>query len=161
MGLLSVSIIMKVVNSTHLDEIKALVKEVVERKSCIFYALEYFRRGHSLVLRVFIDRKEGVDLEHCEQVSQALSLQLDVSDFISQAYDLEVSSPGLDRKLIEPWHFSEVIGQSIKMTCEKNNNRNASIKAKLLKVNNEGVSLDKEGFELIKWEQIKKAQVLF
>lgn len=152
---------MEVVNSTNLEEIKALVKEVVERKQCIFYAVEQFRRGQGLVLRVFIDHEEGVDLEHCEAVSQALSLQLDVSDFISQAYDLEVSSPGLDRKLMEPWHFSKVIGESIKMTCEKSNNRRVSVKAKLLKVEEEGISLDKEGFEFIKWEQIKKANVLY
>lgn len=148
-------------STTQLNEIKTLVKEVVERKQCIFYAVEQFRRGQDLILRIFIDHKEGINLEHCETVSQALSLQLDVSDLINQSYELEVSSPGLDRKLIEPWHFDQVVGRSIKMTCEKGNSRRASVKAKLLEVSSDGVSLDKEGFEHIKWEQIKKANLLY
>lgn len=146
---------------TKFSEIQALVKEVVERKQCIFYAVEQFRRGQDLILRIFIDHKEGVSLEHCESVSQALSLQLDVVDFLDQAYELEVSSPGLNRKLIEPWHFNQVLGESIKMTCEKENSRRVSVKAKLLEVNTKGISLDKEGFEQVKWEQIKKANLVY
>lgn len=148
-------------NTTKLSEIKTLVKEVVKRKQCSFYAVEQFRRGKNFILRIFIDHKEGVTLEHCEAVSQALSLQLDVSSLISQSYELEVSSPGLDRKLIEPWHFNEVVGKFIKITCEKGSNRRLSIKAILLKVSKEGISLDKKGFEIIKWEQIKKANLLY
>ncbi|MBE8221402.1 MAG: ribosome maturation factor RimP [Bdellovibrionales bacterium] len=148
-------------NTTQLSKIKNLVKQVVEQKQCIFYAVEQFKRGQDLVLRIFIDHKDGVSLKHCESVSQALSLQLDIADFINKSYELEVSSPGLDRKLIEPWHFDQVIGRSIKMTCEKTNNKKSSVKAKLLNVNIDGISLDKEGFELIKWTQIKKANLLY
>ncbi|MBE8163258.1 MAG: ribosome maturation factor RimP [Bdellovibrionaceae bacterium] len=144
-----------------LDTMETLVKEVVERKGCIFYALEQFRRGQSLILRVFIDHKEGINVDHCESVSQALSLQLDVADFISQAYELEVSSPGLDRKLIEPWHFNKVVGQSIKIICEKEANKTAKVKATLLNVSSDGVCLDKEGFEDVKWKQIKKANLVY
>ena len=61
-------------------------------------------RGHGLV-RVFIDADEGITLEDCEKVSHQISGVLDVEDPIAVDYRLEVSSPGLDRKLVKPEHF--------------------------------------------------------
>ncbi|MCL4791282.1 MAG: ribosome maturation factor RimP, partial [Gammaproteobacteria bacterium] len=66
------------------------------------------------VLRLFIDRPEGIRVEDCEAVSRQVSGLLDVEDPIRADYDLEVSSPGMDRKLVKPEHFDRFAGQPVK-----------------------------------------------
>src|SRR2546423_5293931 len=71
--------------------------------------------GHGRqTLRLFIDRPGGVSLDDCTSVSRALSTALDVEDPIQGAYDLEVSSPGLDRPLPTPEHFENYAGEKIR-----------------------------------------------
>ena len=66
-------------------------------------------RGRGLV-RLFIDRPEGVTLDDCEAVSREVSAVLDVEDPVPGGYNLEVSSPGLDRRLSKPEHFDRFAG---------------------------------------------------
>lgn len=66
-------------------------------------------------LRVFIDKPAGITHTDCETVSHQLSAVLDVEDLIPSSYRLEVSSPGLDRKLSEPSHFRRFRGRRAKM----------------------------------------------
>lgn len=74
------------------------------------------RRG---TLRVFIDKPAGVTHADCERVSHQLSATLDVEDLVPGSYNLEVSSPGLDRKLFTPDHFRRFTGsRAIVRLCE-------------------------------------------
>ena len=66
-------------------------------------------------LRVFIDKENGVTHADCESVSRQLSAVLDVEDLIPKAYSLEVSSPGLDRKLTKLADFQRFAGRSAKV----------------------------------------------
>jgi len=75
-------------------------------------------RGHGLV-RIFIDADEGITLEDCEKVSHQISGVLDVEDPIKVDYRLEVSSPGLDRKLVKPEHFDRFAGELIKTRLKR------------------------------------------
>ncbi len=68
------------------------------------------------VLRLFIDRPEGVTLSDCEHVSKMTSALLDVVDFGSQRYVLEVSSPGLDRQLYRPRDYQRFTGRRVRVT---------------------------------------------
>jgi len=67
------------------------------------------------LVRVFIDKPEGIDLDDCEKVSLALSALLDVEDPVPGKYSLEVSSPGLDRKLTKVEHFQRFVGEVVKV----------------------------------------------
>jgi ribosome maturation factor RimP len=67
------------------------------------------------VLRVYIDHADGIGLEDCEAVSHQLSGVLDVEDPISGQYDLEVSSPGLDRPLFELEHYRRFSGERVRL----------------------------------------------
>jgi ribosome maturation factor RimP len=69
--------------------------------------------GNGLI-RIFIDQDTGIDLEDCERVSHQVGALLDVENAIAGNYSLEVSSPGLDRKLVKPEHFDRFAGNSIK-----------------------------------------------
>ena len=89
--------------------------------------------GHSRgVLRLFIDHEEGIGLEDCEAVSHQVSGLLDVEDPIAVDYRLEVSSPGLDRKLVKPEHFDRFVGRQIKTRLKRLIEGHRRIKGELL-----------------------------
>jgi ribosome maturation factor RimP len=70
--------------------------------------------GHP-TLRLYIDKEGGVSLDDCTSLSRAVSAALDVEDPIDGAYDLEVSSPGLERPLRTPEHFQKFLGQRVRV----------------------------------------------
>src|SRR5690606_20074875 len=81
------------------------------------------KRGRRGLLRVYIDRKSadegGVTLADCELVSGQVGALLDVEDPIPGAYDLEISSPGLDRKLRTPAHFERFAGEEVRIELSR------------------------------------------
>jgi ribosome maturation factor RimP len=92
----------------------ALLEPTVEALGYELADLEASFSGGRGVLRLFIDRPEGIRVEDCETVSRQVSGVLDVEDPIKGDYDLEVSSPGMDRKLVKPAHFERFAGQPVK-----------------------------------------------
>ena len=95
-------------------QIKELTKSVVEDLGYILYDVMYVKESSEWYLRFFIDKSEGkVDLDDCEKISQKLSDLLDEKDPISESYNLEVSSCGLERHLREPEHFNWAVGKKI------------------------------------------------
>jgi len=104
----------------HLEsKLTGLVRSVVEPLGYEFVGVEYFQRGNA-VLRVYIDhlsaaQTQGITLDDCGRVSHQLSGILDVEDPIVGHYDLEVSSPGLDRPLFTAEHFERFQGQKVRI----------------------------------------------
>lgn len=93
-----------------------LARRVVEPMGYELVGVEHFQRGGgSSTLRVYIDHEAGITLDDCEAVSHQLSGTLDVEDPLPGHYDLEVSSPGLDRHLVFPEHFARFAGKRIKV----------------------------------------------
>jgi ribosome maturation factor RimP len=70
------------------------------------------------VLRLFLDKPEGITLADCEHVSKLASAYLDVVDFGKSRYVLEVSSPGLDRQLYRPRDYARFVGRKVRVTLE-------------------------------------------
>lgn len=97
------------------DELSELLEPTVSRLGYELIDLEAKIGGKSGVLRLFIDKADGIDLEDCERVSRAVSALLDVEDPLPGHYDLEVSSPGLDRKLTKVEHFQRFAGEEVKV----------------------------------------------
>lgn len=95
-------------------ELIALLEPTVEALGYELTDLELSFGGGGGALRLFIDRPEGIRVEDCEAVSRQISGLLDVEDPIQGDYDLEVSSPGMDRKLVKPAHFDRFAGQRVK-----------------------------------------------
>ncbi|HEX7511140.1 MAG TPA: ribosome maturation factor RimP [Chitinivibrionales bacterium] len=96
-----------------LEELTPIIEEKLRFMRLFLHEIKYFRAGKRGVLRVFIDKPGGVTIEDCEQVSNSLSVLLDVENFSDQPYTLEVSSPGLDRLLTKEQHFKMVIGHHL------------------------------------------------
>lgn len=96
--------------------IQAVIAPVVESLGCELVGIEYGRQGNRGLLRVYIDKEEGVGVKDCQRVSHQLSGVLDVEDVIKEQYQLEVSSPGLDRPLYTLEHFARFAGHQVKLT---------------------------------------------
>ncbi|MEM6819271.1 MAG: ribosome maturation factor RimP [Pseudomonadota bacterium] len=102
-----------------IDKLKALLKPEVDRLGYELVDLEYAGNNRSAVLRIFIDQEAGITLDDCEKVSNEVGAVLDVEDPIPGEYNLEISSPGLDRPLTEPEHFDRYRGERVKLRMEK------------------------------------------
>lgn len=90
-----------------------LVIPILESKGIELVDIEFKKEGASWFLRVFIDKEGGVDIEDCGVVSEELSLKLDETDPIPQAYFLEVSSPGAERPLKKEKDLVSAVGKSV------------------------------------------------
>ena len=96
-------------------ELANLIEPTIEQLGYELSDLELKLGGRDGIVRVFIDKPDGVDLSDCEMVSRQLSALLDVEDSLPGRYTLEVSSPGLDRKLTKPAHFQRFTGAAVRV----------------------------------------------
>ena len=90
-----------------------LITPVVENMGLELYDLEFAKEGGVRILRLFIDKEGGVNLNDCENVSRAVEAVLDEHDPIPTSYRLQVGSPGVERKLAKPEHFFKHIGHKV------------------------------------------------
>ena len=97
------------------DELAKLLEPTVERLGYELADLEVRLGSKGGMVRIFIDKPDGIDLDDCEKVSLAVSALLDVEDPVPGNYNLEVSSPGLDRKLTKSEHFQRFEGETVKV----------------------------------------------
>ena len=93
-----------------------LLQPLVQQLGYEFVGLEYLNNPKQSVLRIYIDGDDGVGLEDCETVSREVAALLDVEDPIRGHYNLEVSSPGLDRPLFTPEQFERFAGEEARLT---------------------------------------------
>lgn len=97
------------------DKVEALVLPVVEAFGLELADVEYVTEEGRNILRVTIDKAEGVTIDDCSDVSRELSTVFDVDDIVPEQYCLEVSSPGLDRRLKKRKDFLEAVGKKIRL----------------------------------------------
>lgn len=116
--------------------------------------------GRGLV-RLFIDSEQGITLEDCERVSHQVSGVLDVEDPIAGDYNLEVSSPGADRKLVKPEHFDRFAGSVIKVRLRRLVDGRRRIKGQLLGRKDDEIQVRLNGKDLsIAIEEIEVARLV-
>ena len=97
------------------ERIEQLIQPILEDLSCELVDLEYQRDQRGWVLRVFLDKDGGINLDDCAAASREISSLLDVENLISTAYNLEVSSPGIERPLKKIGDFQRFCGQLVKI----------------------------------------------
>lgn len=105
-----------------LNKLENLAAQVVEREGCVLYDLDFSGANSGRTLRVFIDKPgNGASVDDCANVSRALNTLLDTEDPIpGGAYNLEISTPGLERTLKKNWHFVEAKGKKIWVRLSQN-----------------------------------------
>ena len=100
--------------SRRTDDLKALLAPVIEAMGYEFWGLDYIQ-GRGAVLRIFIDAEDGITVDDCAAVSHQVSGVLDVEDPIPGEYNLEVSSPGMERPLYTLEQFAMYVGDQVQM----------------------------------------------
>lgn len=100
-------------NDAIIQKVEALTLPIAEELGYELYYVEYVRENGENYLRIYIDKDGGIFLSDCEALSRRVSDELDVEDFISDQYYLEVSSPGLNRRLHTDKHFIKSIGKEV------------------------------------------------
>ncbi len=139
-----------------LDETGKMSKEIVDRVQAIAMPLlseqamelvdiEYRREPRGWVLRLLIDKEEGVTLNDCTRVSEELGRILDVEDFILNPYTLEISSPGLNRPLKREEDFLKYRGRRIRMKTFHLIGTRRQFKGKLVGVTEGRIEIETEG----------------
>lgn len=105
------------------QKVENLLKEKIESLGYELYDVEYSKEGKNYFLRIFIDKKDGIDLNDCEKVNNEINDLLDGADYIKEQYFLEVSSPGIERILRKDKHLKENIGKEITIKLFKKDER--------------------------------------
>jgi ribosome maturation factor RimP len=139
------------VNLSQLErKLTDMLTSPVEALGLDLVGVEFVRAGKHSILRVYIDHEDGIDVDDCADASRQMSAVLDLEDPITTEYNLEVSSPGMDRPLFKFAHYEAVLGEtvSVKLSIPQEGRRN--FKGLLLKCENESIliKVDNEEFSL-------------
>jgi ribosome maturation factor RimP len=143
------------------DRVAPLAERVAEREGCELVHVEYVNQSGRWILRLFIDRPDGVHIDDCAAVSRQMSAMLDVEDFIPHAYHLEVSSPGLDRPLRKGDDYRRFAGEPVSIRTSSPIGGRRRFRGILEKFENEVVTVTDESgtsFE-IPLEKVSKARL--
>ena len=150
------------------EEIVAKVSQIAERvggsEGIEIVDVELLGAGRGRVLRVYIDRPQGVTHGDCEFISQQVGTILDVEDVIpGDSYTLEVSSPGLERKLSKPRDFERFVGQKAKIELREPVENQRRWEGKLAGISEGVVALEPSPGRRIHFPlaQVKKANLKF
>ena len=114
-----------------IDRIRGIADRVAASSGLEVVEVELRGGGKARMLRIVIDKPAGVTHEDCASLSREVGTILDVEDAISGAYTLEVSSPGLDRKLIRPADYERFTGSRVKLTTQQPVNGNRHFEGRL------------------------------
>jgi ribosome maturation factor RimP len=127
------------------DESDSRIEEVIEPvlhdHGLELVDLDWRPHRPRAALRVFVDKRGGVGIGDCERVSREIGDVLDVSGLITQAYDLEVSSPGLDRQLRKEREYRWAIGKMVRCWLAGG----AEVRGRLAEVGDERLAIEQQG----------------
>ncbi len=126
------------------ERVENLIGKTIEDLGYNLYDVQYVKEGKDYFLRIFIDKSEGIDLQDCEKVNDAINDMLDEADYIKETYFLEVSSPGIERVLRKERHFQEHKGEQVEVKLFKPYNGQKAYIGILKEVNEEALILEEE-----------------
>lgn len=134
------------------------IAKIIEANGAFLYDIEVVTEFDETIFRVLITKAGGVDLDLCATISNELSPFLDVHPPMSQRYRLEVSSPGIERKLTKPVHFKNAIGEKVKLKIRGADKVKGTIKT----ADDNGIVLEtKQGEESFEYGAIGTAKTYF
>jgi ribosome maturation factor RimP len=143
------------------NRLTQLLKPLVEDLGYEFVGLEYGGQPSNALLRIYIDCEQGVDLDDCSRVSAEVAALLDVEDPIAGHYNLEISSPGLDRPLFTPEHYVKFAGAEVKLTVFAPVEGRRKFKGRILTVAGDELRMEQDGAEVaLNFNNIAKARLV-
>jgi ribosome maturation factor RimP len=145
-----------------LDKIREMAERVATSEGLHLVDVELKGGASNPLLRVYIDKASGVSHADCQTVSEQLSAMLDVEDPFPGRYVLEVSSPGLDRKLTKPSDFTYFAGRRARLVLKQAVGDQNVMEGRLAGFENGRVRLDRgeNGLQELDLANIRKAQLV-
>ncbi|MBF6056962.1 MULTISPECIES: ribosome maturation factor RimP [Thiomicrorhabdus] len=144
------------------EKLENSLRPTIESMGFEFWGIEYMPAGRHSTLRVYVDREDsGITVDDCADISHQVSAILDVEDPISGAYNLEVSSPGMDRTLFRPEQYQRYQGQTVQVRTSTTVLGRKRFKGPMVSVDESkiGVEVDGELYE-IPFDLIEKANLV-
>jgi ribosome maturation factor RimP len=129
------------------QKLTELLRPAVEETGKSLLGIEYISAGNNSILRLFIDHENGIDVDDCAEVSRQVGALLDVEDPISSEYNLEVSSPGVDRPLFDIAHFQAVIGETVNIKLSIPLNGRRKFKGPLVAIENNNLIIEVDSID--------------
>jgi ribosome maturation factor RimP len=143
------------------NRLKDLLQPLVEDLGYEFVGLEYSSSPRHAVLRVYIDNEGGVDIDDCSKVSHEVAALLDVEDPISGQYNLEISSPGLDRPLFTREQYQRFAGEVAQVSLFAPEGGRRKFKGRILGVDDDRLMLEQDGAEVaLNFNNIAKGRLV-
>ncbi len=124
------------------EKVEQLIEKTINELGYELYDIEYAKEGKDYFLRIFIDKNEGIDLNDCEKVNDAVNPILDAADYIKEQYFLEISSPGIERTLRKDKHLKQNIGEKVEIKLFKPINKQKNIIGILKDYNAEQIEIE-------------------
>lgn len=143
------------------QELKAILAPTIEGLGYQLWGVILLPQGNRSILRIYIDKEDGITVDDCEKVSRQVSALLDVEDPIHQAYTLEVSSPGLDRRLFNVEQFKRYLKSRINIRLQVPVGNRRHMKGEIVNVTDKEVTVLVEGEPLaVQFSNIARANLL-
>jgi ribosome maturation factor RimP len=143
-------------------DVEALIRPVVESAGLELIEVTFGREAGRRVLRVTLDREGGVDLEAIADASERISRRLDLEDPIRGRYQLEVSSPGIERPLRRPQDFRRRVGDLVRVRTFEPVEGTRTQRGRLLAADDEGIVVATEhGDRRMTYSEIRSARTVF
>ncbi len=101
------------------EQVEQQIQRIVESEGLELVHIDYRRQGNGFLLRIDIDKEGGVNIDDCQLVSQQVSTWLDVEDPIPGEFELQVSSPGLDRKFYKSADYEKFLGRMVRVKTNR------------------------------------------
>ena len=144
------------------EKVEQLVKEPIEKLGYDLYDVEYVKEGPEYYLRIYIDKDSGIDLNDCEKVSDGINELLDKADYIKDQYYLEVSSPGIERKLRKDKHLEQNISKNVEIKLfKKDDNGKKEYTGKLKSFNQDEIIIEAEEEITIERKNIAQIKTVY
>ena len=124
------------------EKVEQLIEKTINELGYKLYDVEYAKEGKDYFLRIFIDKNEGIDLNDCEKVNDAVNPILDAADYIKEQYFLEISSPVIERTLRKDKHLKQNIGEKVEIKLFKPINKQKNIIGILKDYNAEEIEIE-------------------
>jgi len=139
-------------------KLETQIAKIIEANDAALYDIEIVSEFDETIYRVLVTKAGGVSLDLCATISYELSPFLDVNPPMSERYRLEVSSPGIERKLSKPVHFKNAVGEKVKFKLGDGN----KLKGTLKSADNKSVTVEtKAGEETYEYADLNTCKTYF
>jgi ribosome maturation factor RimP len=144
------------------ERVTEIAQRVAASEGMELVEVEWLGAGKNRLLRLFIDKPGGVSLDDCENISHQVGTILDVEDVIAAHYTLEVSSPGLDRKLLKPADYQRFLGRKARIKLRRAIEGRSNFVGRLAEFDQGQVGLDVEGGRRVRFplEEVAAARLV-